>query len=107
MVLVHTSEDTEQAWYETDRGILPASPEVTAEANSAGRQIELRTSQATSQTTSHGKSAGERGRVEMGPRSSRSCAKPATRILIAGTTRTARTGNALANEKLATAWTYF
>ena len=45
-VLVHTTEDAEHAWYETDRGILPARPEVVE----AGARV----------STSHGKSPGRK-----------------------------------------------
>ena len=44
-VLIHTTEDAEHAWYETDRGVLPASAEVRAEARVS---------------TSHGKSPGRK-----------------------------------------------
>lgn len=38
-VLIHTSGD--EAWYETERGLLPADPEVVKETRQAGREIEL------------------------------------------------------------------
>ena len=44
-VLVHTTDEGEHAWYETDRGVLPVSDEVKAEARVA---------------TSHGKSPGRK-----------------------------------------------
>ncbi len=40
-VVIHTVPDSEVAWYETDRGLLPADPELVAETRKAGREIAL------------------------------------------------------------------
>ena len=38
-VIIHTVEDAEGGWYETDRGVLPASPEVVQQALQTGRVL--------------------------------------------------------------------
>jgi hypothetical protein len=40
-VLVHTSEDCERAWYETERGVLPVGPEVLEEARATGEVVRV------------------------------------------------------------------
>ena len=38
-VIIHTVEDAEGGWYETDRGVLPASPEVVQQALRSGHVL--------------------------------------------------------------------
>ena len=38
-VIIHTVEDVEGGWYETDRGVLPASPEVVQQALQSGHVL--------------------------------------------------------------------
>ena len=38
-VIIHTVKDAEGGWYETDRGVLPASPEVVQEALQSGHVL--------------------------------------------------------------------
>ncbi|MCA9777099.1 MAG: HNH endonuclease [Candidatus Eremiobacteraeota bacterium] len=38
-VIIHTVEDVEGGWYETDRGVLPASPEVVQQALQSGHAL--------------------------------------------------------------------
>ena len=51
-VLIHTTPDSEHAWYETNRGLLPVAPELVQETREQGREVNLdETSRGKSETS--------------------------------------------------------